>query len=290
MALTFADTHNMIAFLTKSDASAGFDQIVDFLNAYMIQLQALIDRKKVLITEDSIRQALQLDDADGIDCLPNKETFAELGRVGYEKPSTKLKFYKAFFLAQWKFLIHTILQCMSAKRTIWNEFSSSMASAVIYLATSREFNFSKYIFDSMIRNVDSPSKFLMRIGKGFSGVDTPLFDGGCIQIGREISELDADEDVTLEDVDAKVAMDANIQGRLAESQAKLMTDVVTTAATTITAPQVPKASAPRKRKGVVIKDPKETATALVIVHSKVKSKDKSKGILIEEPKPLKRQA
>nr|GEZ17436.1 hypothetical protein [Tanacetum cinerariifolium] len=30
--LTFADTHNMIVFLTKSDESKGFDQIVDFLN------------------------------------------------------------------------------------------------------------------------------------------------------------------------------------------------------------------------------------------------------------------
>nr|GEW46634.1 hypothetical protein [Tanacetum cinerariifolium] len=36
---------------------------------------------------------------------------------------------------QWKFLIHTILQCMSAKRTSWNEFSSSMASAIICLSS-----------------------------------------------------------------------------------------------------------------------------------------------------------
>nr|GEX10400.1 putative zinc finger, CCHC-type [Tanacetum cinerariifolium] len=56
-------------------------------------------------------------DADGVDCLTNKEIFADLARMGYEKPSTKLTFYKVFFLAQWKFLIHTILQCMSAKRT-----------------------------------------------------------------------------------------------------------------------------------------------------------------------------
>nr|GFA92846.1 hypothetical protein [Tanacetum cinerariifolium] len=108
--LTFADTHNMIAFLTKSDASEGFDQIVDFLNAHMIQftlmtndvvrLQPLIDRNKVIIIEDTIRQALQLDDEDGIDCLPNEEIFAELARMRYEKPSTKLTFYKAFFLAQ----------------------------------------------------------------------------------------------------------------------------------------------------------------------------------------------
>nr|GEW17923.1 ribonuclease H-like domain, reverse transcriptase, RNA-dependent DNA polymerase [Tanacetum cinerariifolium] len=63
--------------------------------------------------------------------------------MGYEKPSTKLTFYKAFFSPQLKFLMHNILQCMSAKRTSWNEFSSSMASAVICLSTGRKFNFSK---------------------------------------------------------------------------------------------------------------------------------------------------
>nr|GFC85299.1 xylulose kinase-1 [Tanacetum cinerariifolium] len=130
----------MIAFLAKSDASEGFNRIVDFLNAHMIQyalmvnpiiyvacikqfwtsasikksndvvrLQALIDQKKVIITEDTIRQALRLDDAAGVDCLPNKEIFAELAKIGYEKPSTKLTFYKTFLSAQWKFLIHTIL-------------------------------------------------------------------------------------------------------------------------------------------------------------------------------------
>nr|GEW17980.1 hypothetical protein [Tanacetum cinerariifolium] len=66
----------------------------------VVRLQALIDRKKVIITDDSIRQAIRLDDADGIDCLPNKEIFAELARMGYEKPSRKLTFYKAFFSAQ----------------------------------------------------------------------------------------------------------------------------------------------------------------------------------------------
>nr|GEY61887.1 hypothetical protein [Tanacetum cinerariifolium] len=131
MALTFADTHNMIASLTKSDASEGFEQILDFLNASVIQyalmvnltvyvscikqfwssvslkktndvvrLQALIDRKKAIMTEDTVRQVLRLDDANSIDCLPNEEIFAELARMGYEKPSTKLTFYKAFFSAQ----------------------------------------------------------------------------------------------------------------------------------------------------------------------------------------------
>nr|GEZ21120.1 hypothetical protein [Tanacetum cinerariifolium] len=75
---------------------------------------------------------------EGVDCLPNEEIFTELARMGYEKPSTKLTFYKAFFSSQWKFLIHIILLSMSAKRTSWNEFSSAMASAVICLSTEIE--------------------------------------------------------------------------------------------------------------------------------------------------------
>nr|GFA78875.1 hypothetical protein [Tanacetum cinerariifolium] len=43
--------------------------------------------------------------------------------------------------------------------------------------------------------------------------------GGCIQTGGKIAELDADEDVTLEEVDAK--KDAEVQGRLPESQAQV---------------------------------------------------------------------
>nr|GEX33335.1 hypothetical protein [Tanacetum cinerariifolium] len=241
--LTFVDIHNMVAFFSKSDTSAGFDRIVDFLNAYtiqyalvvnptiyvlcikqfwatatikkvndVVQLRALLDGKKVVISEAIIKRDLHLDDAGGVECFSNEEIFKELARMGYEKPPQKLTFYKAFFSTQWKFLIHTLVQCLSAKRTTWNEFSCSMASSVICLATGRKFNFSKYIFDCMVRNVDSPSKFLMyphflqvvmdnqvdsitthntrytfiaftrkvfanmrRVGKGFSGVKTLLF-------------------------------------------------------------------------------------------------------------------
>nr|GFA69754.1 hypothetical protein [Tanacetum cinerariifolium] len=135
MSSAFADTHNMVAILTKSDTSKGFDQILDFLNCSYIKLQALVDKNKVLISEAVIRDVLRLDDAEGVDCLPNEDIFTGLARMGYEKPSTKLTFYKAFFSSQWKFLINTILQSLSDKRTSWNEFSSAMASAVICLST-----------------------------------------------------------------------------------------------------------------------------------------------------------
>ncbi|GJX86298.1 retrovirus-related pol polyprotein from transposon TNT 1-94 [Tanacetum coccineum] len=64
------------------------------------QIQALVDKKKVIITETSIRRDLKLDDAEGTDCLPTATIFTELERMG-------------------------------AKTTAWNEFSSTMASAIL---------------------------------------------------------------------------------------------------------------------------------------------------------------
>nr|GFC21370.1 hypothetical protein [Tanacetum cinerariifolium] len=93
--------------------------------------QALVDTKRIVITEEVVHEIPQLNDAEGVICLPNEEIFAGLARMGYAKPSTKLTFYKAVFSAQWRFFIHTILHSLSAKRTSWNEFSLAMASALI---------------------------------------------------------------------------------------------------------------------------------------------------------------
>nr|GEZ26861.1 hypothetical protein [Tanacetum cinerariifolium]GEZ26868.1 hypothetical protein [Tanacetum cinerariifolium] len=244
MTSLFAESHNIVVILEKSDDAGGFEQIIDFLSGSYInqaltvnphvyiscikqfwntavvkrsgdvtRLQALVDKKRIVITEEVVHEILQLNDDEGVICLPNDEIFAGLARMGYEKPSTKLTFYKAFFSTQWKFFIHTILHSLSAKRTSWNEFSSAMASALICLSSGQRFNFSKYIFESLVRNVDSSSKFYMyprfiqliiqtniadlskhtnryispfltqkvftnmrRVGKGFSGVKTPLFE------------------------------------------------------------------------------------------------------------------
>nr|GEU80817.1 reverse transcriptase domain-containing protein [Tanacetum cinerariifolium] len=111
--------------------------------------------------ESSIRCILRLDDAEGTSCLTNTKTFESLARMGYEKPSDKLTFYKNFFSPQWKFLIHTILQCLSAKTTSWNEFSSTMASAIICLATNKKFNFLRYILLSLVKNIEAGVPFFM---------------------------------------------------------------------------------------------------------------------------------
>nr|GEY15369.1 integrase, catalytic region, zinc finger, CCHC-type, peptidase aspartic, catalytic [Tanacetum cinerariifolium] len=324
-----------------------------------------------------------------IDCLPNKEIFTELSRIGYENPSTKLTFYKAFFLPQWKFLIHNILQCMSAKRTSWNEFSSSMASTVICLSTGKGFfKVDTPLFEGMIvvqqidesaaevnvddvpatgvaaegaadvnandvladanepiipsptpttpppppsQDVPSTSQKLERRNKlkvskmrrlkkvgTAQRVDTSddtVMDDVSKQ-DRIIASMHAYVDVTLKDV-AEIAKEVALDAELKESAdddeiepdelqevaevvttAKLMTKVVTVASATITAaaPTLTTAAAPtltttptltlttapsaaRRRKGVVIRDPEETATRSTIIHTEPKSKDKWKGIL-----------
>ncbi|GKB65912.1 hypothetical protein Tco_0927324, partial [Tanacetum coccineum] len=184
-------------------------------------IQALVEKKKVIISETSIRSDLKLDDAEGTDCLPTTTIFAELERIRYENLTQKLTFYKAHFSSQWKFLIHTILQCLSAKTTSWNEFSSTMASTIICLAINQKFNLSMYIFDNMVKNLDGGVKFLMyprfvqvflgkqvegmskhktpshtkkvfanmkRPYKGFSGRVTPLFSTMMVQAIEDMGE------------------------------------------------------------------------------------------------------
>ncbi|GJR12151.1 putative ribonuclease H-like domain-containing protein [Tanacetum coccineum] len=99
-------------------ASSCCGQIVDFLNAHTIkyaltvnptiytlcieqfwatakektvngevQLQALVDGKKIIVTEASVRRDLQLNDEEGTDCLPNATIFEQLALMG--KPKRK---------------------------------------------------------------------------------------------------------------------------------------------------------------------------------------------------------
>nr|GEV83983.1 retrovirus-related Pol polyprotein from transposon TNT 1-94 [Tanacetum cinerariifolium] len=166
------------------------------------RFQALVDKKKVIITEATIRDALRLDDAEGIECLPNEEIFIELARMGYEKPSTKLTFYKAFFLSQWKFLIHTILQCMSAKRMSLERNVDSLTKFYMYprflqLMIRAQVgdlfsHTTKYSSPALTQKVFANMK---RVGKGCSGVETPLFKGMIVeqQVGEDVDDVHVDD-------------------------------------------------------------------------------------------------
>nr|GEX36593.1 hypothetical protein [Tanacetum cinerariifolium] len=222
---TFVETHNLVTFLEKPAESAGFEQIIDFLKSKPIhyalkvnptiyvscvkqfwatakvnkdndqkQIQALVDKTKEIITKDGIRSDLHLDDAEGTVCLFNEEIFEGLARMG-------------------------------AKTTACDEFSSTMASAIICLADNQKFNFSKYIFDYMVKSLEGGVKFYLfprilqvfldkqvegmarhkemyiisshtkkifanikRIGAGFSGVITPLFNSMMVQATADMGD------------------------------------------------------------------------------------------------------
>nr|GEV13251.1 retrovirus-related Pol polyprotein from transposon TNT 1-94 [Tanacetum cinerariifolium] len=88
-------------------------------------LSLTIDGKKVVVTEDVVRSDLHLDDADGVECLPNEEIFTELARIVQRG------------------------LCGMSLVVPWHLLSSALLQKV---------------FANM-----------RRVGKGFSGVKTPLF-------------------------------------------------------------------------------------------------------------------
>ncbi|GKA61997.1 retrovirus-related pol polyprotein from transposon TNT 1-94 [Tanacetum coccineum] len=178
----------MVAFLEKSTGSEGFHQVIDFLNrshicyaltkkpdVYIsfikqfwrsaeatnddngeVQLTATIDGHSMTITEASLRRHLKLDDHDNSD---------------------KLTFQKGAFSPQWRFLIHTILHCLSPKKTAWEQFSSNIAIC--------QFKFDLYMQRKQLqqhsRTYRVPSlsikvfNNMKRPTKGYSGQEVALF-------------------------------------------------------------------------------------------------------------------
>ncbi|GKB10914.1 hypothetical protein Tco_0844837 [Tanacetum coccineum] len=138
--LKFADTHNMVAFLAKPAKSEGFEQIVDFLNAH------------------TIKYALTVNPTIYTSCIKQFWATIKAKTVNREVQLQALVDGKKIIITE------SILTLMGAKTTAWNEFSSTMASAIICLATNQKFNFSKYIFESMVKNLDNADQ--AKMGKG----------------------------------------------------------------------------------------------------------------------------
>nr|GEU49503.1 DNA-directed DNA polymerase [Tanacetum cinerariifolium] len=250
----------------------------------------------------------------------------------------------------------------------------------------RKFNFSKYIFDSLVRNVDSSSKFYMypkfilliiqnqlgylsthtttyispaltqkvfanmrRVGKGFLGVETPLFEGADADVLRddvqdhsipspapptlppspqaipstshvaqnlEITKLktrvkklerankvkilklrrlrkvgtsqriESSDDTIMEDVTNQRRMIDELDrdegvALMGEKEEEKKAEEVKVIAVKVAA------AFTKRRRGVVIRDQEEESSAKT--SDETKSKDKGKGIMVEEPKPMKKK-
>nr|GEU58903.1 ribonuclease H-like domain-containing protein [Tanacetum cinerariifolium] len=307
--------------------SAGYLTTPQMVND-VTRLQALVDKKRVIIIEATIRDALRLADAEGIDCLPNEEIFTELARMGYEKPSTKLTVGKGCSGVETPLFEGMIVEqqvgegaaevnvdVVSAVGVV-DKGAASVADDVVPTAVeepsiesptpptlppqpSQDIPSTSQIAQALeitklkqrVKKLERRNKLKVlklrrlkkvRTSQRIDTSDDTVMDDVSKQ-GRIIADMDADKDVTLKDVAAvtKDVQDARIEESsddvdIEPAELQEVVEVVTTAKL-IT-------------KGVLIRDPKETATPSTIIHSEAKSKDKGKEILVEEPKHLKKQA
>ncbi|GKC67499.1 hypothetical protein Tco_1100097 [Tanacetum coccineum] len=137
VALTFADSHNMVAYLEKSEANADFAEIVDFLNVSPIscaltvsptiyvsyieqfwstikiktvnnetQIHAKVDGKTIVITESSVRRDLHFDDEDAVfndeydTPSHTKKVFANMRRKGKDFSGTVTPLFPSMLASQ----------------------------------------------------------------------------------------------------------------------------------------------------------------------------------------------
>ncbi|GJU30897.1 putative ribonuclease H-like domain-containing protein [Tanacetum coccineum] len=122
-----------VGFLEKPKGSADYHQVLDFLRSSHIR---------------------------GVEDLPSADIYLGMDNMGYPTEG-KLTFHKNKFSPQWRFIVHTIMHCLSTKSGSWDQFGSSLATALICLTEGRKFNWSSYIFKGMVNNITNPKKFLM---------------------------------------------------------------------------------------------------------------------------------
>ncbi|KAJ9544155.1 hypothetical protein OSB04_023862 [Centaurea solstitialis] len=184
--LCFVKDHNKVGYFTKDVNSEGFDNIIDFLasshiayaatinptiyiqhmhdfwsNAVIQEeegvkiIQTTICGHSLTLTPAMIRFHLQLHDEGGISMLTPSVIMESFERMRYTGSRTSLKYLKGKFCPQWRFFVHTLLHCFSKKTTSFGEFSSTIASAMVCLATNQVFNFSQMIFDDLVYNLEN---------------------------------------------------------------------------------------------------------------------------------------
>ncbi|KAJ9540861.1 hypothetical protein OSB04_027367 [Centaurea solstitialis] len=184
--MCFIKDHNKVGYFKKDVHSEGFEDILDFLASSHIAyaatinptiyiqhqhdfwLNAVIQEEQgvkaiqtticghsLTLTPEKIRLHLQFHDEKGISMLSTKTLMENLLKIGYTGSKTSLKYLKGKLCPQWRFFVHTLLHCFSKKTTGFGEFSSTMASALVCLATNQVFNFSQMIFDDLVYNLEN---------------------------------------------------------------------------------------------------------------------------------------
>ncbi|GJV81814.1 putative ribonuclease H-like domain-containing protein [Tanacetum coccineum] len=267
-------------------------------------LQALVDGKKIIITEATVRRDLQLEDADGIDCLPNATIFEQLTLMRKQKsrrpkdkdtqvpqssvpsdptnvadeavteaPSVKLKELMDFCTKQQQ----RVLDLENTKTAQGQEITSlkKRVKKLEKKGGSRTHKLKRLYKGRKIDDIDKDAEITLVNETQGRYRDKDMF---------EVNNLDGDEVVVKSEVTDKADEKRNIV-----EEAVVVTDVVTipVSVATITNVELTLAqtlaelkSARPKTKGVVMQEPSEsTPTISLQLPSQVKgqgSKDKEK--------------
>nr|GEU47002.1 ribonuclease H-like domain-containing protein [Tanacetum cinerariifolium] len=245
-----------------------------------VQLQSLADGKKVIITESTVRRDLQLEDAKGVDCLPNAAIFKQLTlmrktkRKDIELPQTSDPTTNIADEAVNEVMDDSLVRAATT--------TSSLEAEVLDLENTKTTQALE--IDSLKRRVKKLKKKqrsrthklkrLYKVGLSSrveSSDDNKDLGKDASKQGR-ISDIDADEGITLVSTHDDVEMfdaDKDLHVTLAQALAELKHTK-------------PKAKAKR----IVFHEPEESTTTTI---PKPKSQDKGKGIMVEEHVKLKKK-
>ncbi|GKD93223.1 hypothetical protein Tco_1373060 [Tanacetum coccineum] len=300
--LKFADTHNMVAFLSKPEESDRFEQIVDFLNAHPIkyaltinptiytlfieqfwstvkaktingevQLHDLVDGKKIIITELTFRRDLQLEDAK--DEAVHKELGDRLVRGGGLRCQETIE----------NVSIQSYDPLLTRGNTLQSSEDSLKLNELMELCTTLQ----STVLD-LEKTKTTQANEIASLKKRVKKLKIKEVQ----ELGRRINDIDEDEDITLvnvQDNDDKEMFNIDtligdeVKRNVIEEPSVPVSVVnaltkVSTATTT--------ATIPTPRKGIVITESTKTTTTI----SSQPSQDKGKGIMVEEPvKPMKKK-
>nr|GEX76947.1 synaptobrevin, longin-like domain protein [Tanacetum cinerariifolium] len=149
-ALRYKDEHNKVGYLLKPIKSDDYHQIIDFLRSSHIRYALTTNP---IIFDSLVKQFWSTATLKAPELGP-PAILATIDKTPYT-------ITEDLFSPQWRFLVHTLLYCLSTKSGSWDQFGSPLAVALIYLSDGRHFNWSSYIFKGMVSNIGNAKKFLM---------------------------------------------------------------------------------------------------------------------------------
>nr|GEY53823.1 hypothetical protein [Tanacetum cinerariifolium] len=202
--LTFVDTHNMIAFLSKSDASAGFDQIVDFLNGHVIQVG-----KGFFGVETPLFATMLVQPQESIPTPLQAQPAPPSSPPHEHQPDTSESSIS---------ILHTLMEtCATLFQKVAHLEQDKIAQALEIIKLKKRVK----KLEKQRRSKSSGLKRLRKVGTSQrveSSVKIYRCSGGCIKTGGRIEAIDADEDITLVDAETQVDLGAELQGRKDEDK------------------------------------------------------------------------